>query len=93
MWYVRPAKSQIRLTYAQSGQSVKLLTEQHKRFLSVKGGCTGSSELIHVKMPHCWKSHVAVLHLISTLLKNYQEGHFSRQTGQVLRCELTQFVI
>ena len=21
-------------------------------------GCTGSSESTHVKMPHCWKSHV-----------------------------------
>ena len=28
-------------------------------FLSLKGGCTGSFESIHVKMSHCWKSHVA----------------------------------
>ena len=27
-------------------------------FLSLTGGCTGSPESIHVKMPHCWKSHV-----------------------------------
>ena len=27
-------------------------------FLSLKGGCRGSSESTHVKMPHCWKSHV-----------------------------------
>ena len=39
--------------------TVKLLTEQHLEFLSLKGGCTGSSESIHVKMPYCWKSHVA----------------------------------
>ena len=26
--------------------------------LSLKGCCTGSSESIHVKIPHCWKSHV-----------------------------------
>ena len=39
--------------------TVKLLTKQHLEFLSLKGGCTGSSESIHVKMPHCWKSHVA----------------------------------
>ena len=38
--------------------SVKLLTEHHFRFLSFKGGCTGSSESKLVKMPHCWKSHV-----------------------------------
>ena len=25
-------------------------------FLSLKGGCTGSFESTHVKMPHCWKS-------------------------------------
>ena len=36
---------------------VKLLTEHHLKFLSLKGGCRGSSESTHVKMPHCWKSH------------------------------------
>ena len=36
---------------------VKLLTEHHLEFLSLKGGCRGSSESTHVKMPHCWKSH------------------------------------
>ena len=51
--------------YVQSDQSlcksleysmtVKLLTE----FLSLKGGCTGSSESTLIKMPHCWKSHAA----------------------------------
>ena len=54
--------------YAQSDQSlclsleypmsVKLLAEHHLRFLSLKGGCTGSSESTLVKMPHCWKSRV-----------------------------------
>ena len=37
---------------------VKVLTEQHLEFLSLKGGCTGSSESTHVKMSHGWKSHV-----------------------------------
>ena len=55
--------------YAQSDQSVcesleyymniKLLTEHHLEFLSLKGGCTGSSESTLVKMPHWWKAHVA----------------------------------
>ena len=36
---------------------VKLLTEHRLEFLSLKGGCRGSSESTHVKMPHCWKSH------------------------------------
>ena len=38
--------------------SVKLLNEHHLEFLSLKGGCTGSSEFTLVKMPHCCKSHV-----------------------------------
>ena len=38
--------------------NIKLLTENDLKFLSVKGGCTGSSESTLVKMPHCWKSHV-----------------------------------
>ena len=38
--------------------SVKVQIENHLEFLSLTGGCTGSSESIHVKMPHCWKSHV-----------------------------------
>ena len=38
--------------------SVKLLTQYHLEFLSLKGGCTGSSESKLVKMSHCWKSHV-----------------------------------
>ena len=36
----------------------KLLTEHHLEFLSLKGGCSGSSESTLVKMPHCWKAHV-----------------------------------
>ena len=39
--------------------NIKLLTEYHLEFLSLKGGCIGTSESIYVKMPHCWKSQVA----------------------------------
>ena len=38
--------------------TVKLLTEQHLEFLSLKGGSTCSSESTLVKMLHFWKSHV-----------------------------------
>ena len=41
---------------------VRLLTEHHLEFLHLKGGCRGSSESTHVKMPHCWKSH-ALAHM------------------------------
>ena len=36
---------------------VKLLIEHHLEFQSLKGGCRGSSESTHVKMPHCWIPH------------------------------------
>ena len=43
---------------------VKLLTEHQLGFLSLKGGCRGSSESTLVKMPHFWKSH-ATAHMVS----------------------------
>ena len=44
--------------------------------VSLKGGCTGSTESELVKIPHCWKSHVVADssryllegHLISILI-------------------------
>ena len=36
---------------------VKLLTEHHLEFLSLKGGCSGSPESALVKMSNCWKYH------------------------------------
>ena len=45
---------------------VKLLTEHHLEFLSLKGGCTGSSESTHVEMPHCTKSH-ALAHMVFSI--------------------------
>ena len=57
MWYVRSDQSFCwSLNYFMP---VKLLTEYQLEFLSFKEGCIGSSRYIHVKMPHCWKSHVA----------------------------------
>ena len=47
--------------------SVRRLNEHHLEFLSLKGGCTCSSESKLVKMPHCWKSHNTT-HLLLLLL-------------------------
>ena len=47
--------------------TVKLLTEHHLELLSLKGGCTGSSESTLVKIPHCWKSHVSVMFVMLCL--------------------------
>ena len=38
--------------------TVKLLTEHHLEFLSLKGGCRDSFESTLVKMSNFWKSHV-----------------------------------
>ena len=48
---------------------VKLLTEHHLEFLSLKGGCRGLSESTHVKKQHCWKSH-ATIHIPLCILLN-----------------------
>ena len=63
--------------YAQSDQSlcnwleyymtVKLLTEQHLEFLSLKVACTGSPESTIVKIPYCKKSHVLDFILVTSL--------------------------
>ena len=67
--------------YGQSDQSlcksleyslnIKLLTEHNLEFLSLKGDYTGSSESIHVKMPHFCKSHVAA-HVFESLLAAHE---------------------
>ena len=87
MWYVRPARAQTSLrvravrsepllvSYLEYSMRVKLLTGHHLEFLSLKVGYTCLSESTHVKMPHCWKSHVkahmsSLMKLRNNLLKN-----------------------
>ena len=66
--------------------SVKQMTEHHLEFLSFKGGCTGSSESTLVKIPHCWKSHVA-----AHLLINAREfGKLSRQRASNAQADTRQ---
>ena len=43
---------------------LKLLTKHHLEFLSLKGGCRGSSESTLVKMSNCWKSHAVAQNFI-----------------------------
>ena len=49
--------------------NVKLLTEYHLEFLCLKEGCSCSSESTLVKIPHCWKSHVAAHIMLSNGLQ------------------------
>ena len=46
------------LIRAFTGRLNFLWTLSYLEFLSLTGGCTGSSESTLVRMPHCWKSHV-----------------------------------
>ena len=50
--------------------SVKLLTEHHLEFLSLKEGCRDSSESTLVKMSNCWKSHAAS-HILKTWYRHF----------------------
>ena len=58
---------------------VKSLTEHYLAFLSLKGGCTGSSESTLVKMSNCWKSHA------EAQLFCLQNGNLSAKQS-VVRC-------
>ena len=49
---------------------VNLLAEQHLEFLSLTGGCTGSSEYSLVKVVYCWKSHVVAQMTSEGRIKN-----------------------
>ena len=98
MWYVRPANLRSACAYAQSDQSfcwsheysiiVKLLTEHHFDFLSLKGGYRGSSESTLVKMSNCWKSH-ALAHIISGVkLAVHLLRHLVKQQTMSLLAEI-----
>ena len=56
--------------------SVKLLTEHHLEFLSIKGGCKGSSESALVKLPHCLESHVKA-HILFDFINLTQVHNFT----------------
>ena len=83
--------------YAQSDQSlcwsleysmsVEQLTEHHLEFLSLTRGGTGSSESILVKMPHCWKSHVAA-HIERGFLNFRALSVYSRTIARAMVVEL-----
>ena len=91
MWYVRPAKPQISLRIRAAWSRLNiyriradwsrlniLLTVYNLEFLSLKGGCTDSSESTLVKIPNYWKSHVAA-HLKSKILESGQVSDLGRE--------------
>ena len=54
---------------------IKLLAEHHLEFLSLKGGCRGSSESTLVKISNCWKSHAAA-HIVTVFIVLFLEKFF-----------------
>ena len=57
-------RSLIRAFASRYSTSDKLLIEHHLELLSLNGGYKASLSL-HVKMPHCWKSHATAHYYIS----------------------------
>ena len=81
MWYVRPEKRlRPACAYAQSDQSlcwslefsrsIKLMTEHHLEYLSLKGSYMGLSESTLDKIPQCWKLRVTA-HLYDVFTGTY----------------------
>ena len=66
---------------------IKLLTEHSLEFLSLIGGCRGSSESALIKMSSCWKSHAAAqLYHLHTL--HYNSGLVLCNSSDIAsRCE------
>ena len=64
MWYVRPAKAQL-----EYSMNIKLLTENHLEFLSLKMGCRGLSVSTLVKLGN----HMSLLIYLPKCL-DYEPG-------------------
>ena len=62
--------------------SLKQLAEHHLEFLSLKGGCTGSSEYTLVKMPHCWKSYVAAHIYLHSYATSHETHSYDLDLGR-----------
>ena len=65
-WYVRSERSLVR--------AFDSCLNIHMKCPSLKWGYTGSSESIHIKIPHCWKSRVAAHILMCPSLSGCEAG-------------------
>ena len=65
---------------------VKLLTEHHLEFLSLKAGCRGSSESTLVEMSNCWKFQA-----LAQLFYIYQYIDTTKQMAYTLSVLLLDF--
>ena len=82
----QPAHTRSLIRVLNATMIVKLLTEHHLEFLSLKGGCRGSSESTHVKMPHCWKSHAVAQMFVTPFLVPFLEKQLTWSTDRDRTC-------
>ena len=66
---------------------VKLLTVHHLKFLSLKRGCTGSSESTLVKIPHRWKSHTIFLYCWKSVVDDNMTTMAQSHFGSLCTCK------
>ena len=85
--------------YAQTDQSIcksleyamilRLLTNHNLEFLSLKVGCTGSSESTLVKIPHCWKSYVTAQMNITRHCYNHRQTFRAKKMEKLVNMQIT----
>ena len=68
--------------------TLRPLTDHRLDFLSLKGGCTCSSESTLIKILHCWKSHVTAQFIIFSLMATMMKQKF-RRPGKMVGCQMT----
>ena len=66
--------------------TVKRLTKHPLEFLTLKEGCTGSSESTLVKMSNCWKSHVMAHFMIKINVRNAVTQSKKREVPHLRYC-------
>ena len=80
--------------------SVKLLTEHRLEFVSLKGGCTGSSESTLVRMPHCVAAQFMIYWLradaydtLGTFISQRKEKNQTSTTNLVFHASSAPFML
>ena len=69
--------------------SVKLLTEHHLEFQSLKRSSTDSSESTLVTMSYCWKSHVAAQSPFSGIVPKTTSTNLLQYAAKMMHGEKT----
>ena len=63
---------------------LKILTEHHLEFLSLRGGCRGSFESTLVKMSNCSKSHAAAHFIHRYIIIKHRSSLITDKINQLL---------